>query len=337
MLISLAVKLQEKRHACRVICIANKGDLCFQAKNQGIKIASIEQISGFSLRALWRLCQLVKAENPDILHLHNGRAIIYGAIAGKILGIPCVFTRHGSGVLVTSKWLWAIINVVVAISQQAKNEMIRQNPCLKAGKVHVIINGVNIKDYETFNRTIKPSILTVGHVARLSAEKDQATLLRSFAIVVQSLAGCSVRLVIAGDGPEKVRLKILAQELGISAYVEFLGFREDIPMIVNSLDVFVLSSLTEGISLTLLEAMAASKPIVATDVGGNPEVVIDGKTGFLVPAQNPQVMADKILAILNDPDLAQRMGMAGHQRVEQIFSLDCMTEAYEKVYQEVLS
>lgn len=335
MLISLAVRLQDNGHSSRVICVANKGDLCLLAENKGVKIASVEQIKGFSLRALWRLCQLVKAERPDILHLHNGRALIYGAIAGKILGIPCVFTRHGSGVLVTSRWLWAIVNVVVAISQQAKDEMIRQNPCLKEGKVHVILNGINIKDYEAVNRTIKPAILTVGHVARLSGEKDQTTLLRSFAIVIQRLAGRSVRLVIAGDGPEKVGLEILAQKLGISAYVEFLGFREDIPAIVNSLDVFVLSSLTEGISLTLLEAMAASKPIVATDVGGNPEVVIDGKTGFLVAAQNPQVMADKILAILNDPALAQRMGMAGRQRVGQIFSLDCMTDAYEKVYQEI--
>jgi glycosyltransferase involved in cell wall biosynthesis len=166
-------------------------------------------------------------------------------------------------------------------------------------------------------------------VARLAPEKDIGTLIRAFQILVPKFS--DVELVVVGDGVERKKLEALA----LGANVRFLGSRDDIPELMRSFDVFVLASLTEGISLTLLEAMAASKPIVATNVGGNPEVVVDGVTGFLVPSQDPQAMADKILLLLNDPQLAQRMGIAGRRRVEQNFSLERMTDEYEKVYRAV--
>ncbi len=338
MIISLAHALNGKGYASPIVTIAYKGELAPQAEKLGIKVSSIGQKEGVSLMALWRLFMLIKAERPDILHLHNGRALIYGVIAAKLLGIPSIFTRHGSGPLIIPKWIWDGVTRVVTISVQAKNDQCRRNPSLRSEKVVVILNGVNIKDYEVSLKHAKDrtGVVTVGHVARLVDLKDQATLLKSFAKVIEVLGKNKARLVIAGDGPEKAMLEKLARDLGISAQVEFLGFREDIPAIVNTFDVFVLSSLTEGISLTLLEAMAASKPIVATDVGGNPEVVVNGKTGFLVPAKDPQAMADKILVLLKDPVLAKNMGAAGRRHVEEVFSLDRMTDEYIKVYRSLL-
>ncbi len=338
MIISLAVSLKAKGHETQIVCIANKGELSVQAERAGIKVESIDQKQGFLLIAVWKLCKVLWSRKPDLLHLHNSRALIYGAIAARILNIPCIFTRHGSRKIAAPKWIWDGLKSIIVISVQARLDLIKQNPCLKSDDISVILNGVNIREYVAAPARGKddPGVVTIGHVARLSPEKDQMTLLKSFARVAEVLGQQKVRLVIAGDGASRAMLERAAQDLGIAARVEFLGFREDIPAIVNTFDVFVLSSLTEGISLTLLEAMAASKPIVATDVGGNPEVVVSGTTGFLVPAKDPQAMADKILVLLKDPRLAKNMGAAGRKHAEEVFSLDRMTDDYIKVYRSVL-
>ncbi len=339
MLMGFAAALNCKEHENQIITIAYHGELASQAKSIGINVTSVDQDKYVSFSALWRLIKLLKAKRPDILHLHNGRALVYGAVAAKFLNIPCVFTRHGSGALVFPKWIWFGVKRVIAISSQARNDLLRLNPWLRSNKVSVILNGVNIRDYAVKQAPVRSEtgVMTVGHVARLSLEKDQATLLKSFARVVGVLGQHKVRLVIAGDGTERIVLEKLAQDLGVLSQVEFLGYREDIPAIISTFGVFVLSSVTEGIPLTLLEAMAASKPIVATKVGGNPEVVVDGKTGFLVPPQDPLAMAEKILVLLNDVQLSKDMGEAGRKRVRQVFSLARMTDEYEQVYQDVLS
>src|SRR5207248_2205806 len=167
-------------------------------------------------------------------------------------------------------------------------------------------------------------------VARLSPEKDIATLLQAVALIAKKTPG--FRLEIAGDGPCKPELLRLANQLGIETNVTFLGEVRDVAALLAKARLFVLSSLTEGISLTLLEAMARGLPVVTTRVGGNPEVVVEGETGLLVPPRAPAELAAAMVHLLRSPDTRRRMGQAGRCRVEQHFDVRRMVAEYEGHY-----
>ena len=141
--------------------------------------------------------------------------------------------------------------------------------------------------------------------------------------------------LVAGEGEELAVLQEEALNLGIQENVKFLGFREDVPSLLRAMDVFLLPSLSEGLPLSVLEALALQKPVVASDVGGIPEVVEDGITGYLVPPKNPQALADKILLLLRNPQLAAEFGKEGRKSVEQAFSLEHMIQEYQSLYEEL--
>ncbi|MEI8314489.1 MAG: glycosyltransferase [Verrucomicrobiota bacterium] len=207
-------------------------------------------------------------------------------------------------------------------------------------------------------------LLTIGTVARLSPEKDQKTMLQAFKLVLDQWPQPALspqlstlnpklpssnlrpltadllpipRLVIIGDGPCLAELQAAAQRLGVASHVGLLGARSDIPTQLSTFDVFTLSSITEGISLTILEAMACGIPIVASDVGGNREIVQPPLCGLIVPARDPQALAAAYLELLNDPNQRVRMGSAGCQRVGDNFSLQTMVRHYRDLYEELLN
>jgi glycosyltransferase involved in cell wall biosynthesis len=168
-------------------------------------------------------------------------------------------------------------------------------------------------------------------VARLSPEKDIATLLRAARLVAD--AHPDFRLEIAGAGPCDADLRRLADELNLRGHVQFLGEVGDVPALLARARLFVLPSQSEGISLTVLEAMATGLPVVTTLVGGNPEVVLGDTTGTLVPAADPPALADAIIRLLADPDRAQLMGRAARRRVEANFDVRAMVARYEALYE----
>ena len=170
----------------------------------------------------------------------------------------------------------------------------------------------------------------VVNVARLSSEKDPANLLRAAARV--AAADPTFRLELAGDGPLRGELSALAESLGIAGLVKFLGDVRDVPALLSRASLFVLPSKAEGISLTLLEAMATGLPVVATSVGGNPEVVVHGQTGHLVPSEDPAGLAEAILWMRRHSEDAQLMGRAGRRRVEDVFDIRAMVAQYERLY-----
>ncbi|MCK4596461.1 glycosyltransferase, partial [bacterium] len=160
-----------------------------------------------------------------------------------------------------------------------------------------------------------PNEIFVGNVARLVPVKDHQCLLRAMNLVTSVLP--HARLIIVGDGPERSRLKRLAVDLSLGERVQFLGERRDVWDLMGIFDLFVLSSLSEGVSMTLLEAMVAAKPVVATHVGGNIELINNGCNGLLVPTDDPEALTAAILRLLQDRRLAQRMGQVARQEVER--------------------
>jgi sugar transferase (PEP-CTERM/EpsH1 system associated) len=185
---------------------------------------------------------------------------------------------------------------------------------------------------------LPPTGLVVGTVGRLATVKDQATLVKGFSDCLRARPEwrSHLRLIIVGDGPERARVEACVREEGIGGLVWLTGEREDVPALLRLMDLFVLPSLGEGISNTLLEAMATGLPLIATRVGGNPELVSEGDNGLLVPAADPRSLGQAIRVYADDAGLRRRHGEAGHARVSASFDWDRCVEQYLGVYDELL-
>jgi glycosyltransferase involved in cell wall biosynthesis len=231
---------------------------------------------------------------------------------------------------------------VVAVSRDIASGVCAGN-WADPSRLHTVLNGVDLdqfqpgSDRDPVRRAlgISPGARVLGTVARLSPEKDQATLLRAFRQLARELP--SAHLMLVGDGALRSELERLARDLGLAERTHFLGERRDIASLLRAMDVFCLPSLTEGTSLTLLEAMATGLPVVATAVGGNPEVVADQVSGLLVKPGEPDQLAHALLCVFQDGQWARRLGHAGREIVRQRYSMQAMVERYAGIYQQVLS
>lgn len=342
--INLAEKINSKNYNVVICCLEGKGDLRAEAERKGIRVISADKRPGKDFLLPLRLASILKNENARIVHTHNSGPLLYGTLAAKIAQIPVVInTKHGRERRVKNNLICRLNDRIVTISEDAKKELLKVVK-LRIDKVEVIYNGIDERSYSKGKNTISEikkglkiahSDLVVGTIGRLSPEKDHFTLLLAFSEL--SRASDNVKLIVVGDGLLRRDLEAKCSELGIKDKVKFLGFRDDIAEMLSIFDVFVLSSVTEGISLTLLEAMAAGKTVVATNVGGNPEVVEDGVTGFLVPPQNPEKLAETINNLLKNRGLSQKMGEAGRNHIKENFTLERMVKEYETLYERLLN
>ena len=286
---------------------------------------------------LRQMVRLFRAGQFDVVHTHNTYPHIYGSLAARLASVPLVInTRHGQraghGWKSRTQFRWAshLVNRIIAVSDDAAQLCIKADG-VDRRKVIRIWNGIDIDDF-TFAGPATSN--TAISVARLSAEKDFPTLLRAVAIAIQDIPDLVLKLV--GDGPERARLEGLAQELNLTQHVEFLGERQDVPALLTQAGFFVTASLTEGISLTLLEAMAVGLPVIATSVGGNSEIVQAPQTGRLVSAGDPVGLAAAMVSMCRQPESWLQMGRAGRERVEKNFEVRRMVSDYEQLYRDLL-
>lgn len=283
------------------------------------------------------LSRWLKTQQIEIVHTHNTFPHINATIAAKLAGVPVVInTRHGQrlGHGWKSRWQYRIASQfadrIVTVSDDAAR-LCRENDGVPATKIQRIWNGIDLEKFNFTGPELKPVAISV---ARLSPEKDFSTLLRAVREVVNVVPEFQLR--IAGDGQERGKLEQLASDLGIREHVEFLGDRSDVPALLSQAGFFVSSSLSEGISLTLLEAMAVGLPVVATAVGGNPEIVEEGVTGQLVPSDNPNGLAEAMIAMCQRLADWPAIGECGRQRVERHFEIRRMISDYEQLYFDLL-
>ncbi|MDI6794917.1 MAG: glycosyltransferase [bacterium] len=347
---NLIRQLDAKWTSSIICCLDDAGPFGEDLKSDGWPIIELGRRSGIDWLLPWRLARLMCSHQIDIVHTHNAAPYFYGTIAAKLARIPGVIsTKHGNEERQSKRLaglcyrlLSLLNNRVVTVSDELKNYLITRGEVSPA-KVMTVVNGVDVDQYQIkIDRTGKRKELglsetdfVVGHTARLSPVKDQSTLLKAIAAAMKVFP--QIRLIIIGEGPLKAQLEVLADKLKISDKVFFLGIRRDMPEIFQIMDLFVLSSLNEGTSMTLLEAMAASLPIVATKVGGNPQIVKEGVTGLLVPVQDVEAMKRAVIFILKDRAKAEAMGEAGLRRVREKFSLKEMADIYERLYRPALA
>jgi len=332
----LVRSLDPSRFTPVVACLKELGPLARELKTSGIPVIQVPPMPRW-ISFAWpaQLVRVIRETGAEVVHMHSG-CWYKALVAARQAGVTrLVYTDHGRtfpdpSYVRALDWVCArLTDRVVAVSGELGHYLATQVG-VPASKLSVIINGIDPQRYRSGWDASPPGRLDIVCVARLAPVKDHATLLRAMRQVLAQAPQARLRLV--GDGPERAPLQALARELGIGDRVEFAGFRRDIPAVMAQCDIFALSSLSEGTSVTLLEAMAAGRPIVATGVGGTPALIRDGENGFLVPPGRPEALAQRLLQLAGDAPLRRRMGLVNRTRVEREFGLSAMVARYQQLY-----
>jgi glycosyltransferase involved in cell wall biosynthesis/cellulose synthase/poly-beta-1,6-N-acetylglucosamine synthase-like glycosyltransferase len=327
-----------RRFQLHVICLEGLGPIASKVQHSGVAVEVIGRPDTSILRSVLRLRRRLKALRPDVIHTHNEKAHIRGALASLVLfqAPALVHTRHGE----TRATGWAAFanrlavwrsGFIVSVSEKAS--AISRAEGAPAWRTRIIRNGIDMSILPVAPRE-DASRSRVVAIGRLTPVKDFATMLRAARIVAD--ADPAFHLDVIGDGPSRPALERLRHELRLQRHVTFHGASNNVMGVLSGARLFVQSSLSEGISLTLLEAMAGGVPIVATDVGGTPEVLEDGVTGMLVSPGDPAAFAAAMLRVLHDDRLAESMSTAARTRAERDFNVDKMTASYEALYEEAV-
>ena len=336
LLVEFARHADRERYRLHFVCLEGRGKLADEVESLGCPVESLGKPPGVRPALVLKLARLFRRLRVDVVHTHNEPGCIYGIPAARLARIPLTLnTRHGQGLPNGTRaarlftCTARLAGRVVCVSKDAADLSIRSG--LSERRVTTILNGIDTQKF-AFRGPCPAGPAIV--VARLAEVKNIDTLIRAVAVVRGQIP--QFRLRIVGDGPCRDSLEALAAALDIRDYVAFTGEADNVPELLAQASMFVLPSLSEGVSLSLLEAMATGLPVVATSVGGNVEVVQDAQTGFLVPAQDSAALARAIVRLAADPELSGRMGAAGRRRVETMFDVRAMVRAYQHLYQEYL-
>ena len=347
MLLSLADSLDRAVYR-PVFCLLQPGWLADEARARSYPTYVLPLEHTVDVGWIGRVLYLLKHERVDLIHAHEFAMNTYGALLSVLTGVPCVTTIHGKNYS-SDKWhrraayrLVAHRTKMIAVSDDIKS-FLAAAVGVSARHIATIPNGIHIERYaatdaaKTKFRTelgLSRHQPVVGAIGRLEPVKGHTHLLTAAQRVCARYP--ETVFVLAGQGPLRDPLEQQANALGIARNMRFLGYRDDVATVLAGLDVFVLPSLSEGLPLSLLEAMAASKPIVASNVGGIPEVIRDGENGLLAAPATPTELADRILMLLADPSRAHFLAENARALVSARFGMTAMVGAYEDLYRQLL-
>jgi sugar transferase (PEP-CTERM/EpsH1 system associated) len=325
-------------------------------KNDAVQVYCLNKKPGQDFAVYVRLWKLLRAIKPDILHTRNLSAL-EAQLSGLLAGIKHrVHGEHGRDIddvdgtnpryVLLRRLFRPVVQRYIPMSKDLESWLITQIK-VPPKKITQVYNGVDLSRFKLSGEKplalLPPDFRTarlmlIGTVGRLDPVKDQITLVQAFIHLIKTGPELrnKARLVVVGAGSLLPKLRELSLEAGMDELIWFAGERHDVADIMQTLDLFVLPSINEGISNTILEAMATALPVIATDVGGNPELVINGQTGYLVPKQNPIAMATAFKRYLETPDLLAIHGKAGRDRCVSTFSLNRMITDYVNIYDNLL-
>ena len=353
-LVDLCRALRKRGVSLTVIYLKGDGYWVNELELMGVKIVPLKARRYADPGAVLRLRKAVANARPDIVHAHMPPAELYAVLALRGMErVRLVVSKHndqepfyrGPGSALIERFSARRAHAVIAISEAVRSYFATAWPAklgyklvtVRYGLTPIADDAAEVGAARALRQEwgIGEDDILYGTVARLVEQKSIPTLLRAFGDL-RNRADASVRLVLVGQGPLESELRALADELGISDVVVWAGFRTDIPAVMRSLDVFVLSSIYEGFGLVLLEAMEASLPIVASKISAIPEIVVEGETGYLVPSRDPQALADAMALMLAKAE-RRLLGQAGHDRLLSDFVVDRMADETMSVYRGVLS
>jgi glycosyltransferase involved in cell wall biosynthesis len=332
------------------VCLDDLGTLGTQLRAEGFPVHVVERRPGIDLRCVRRLGRLLRDEQVDVIHAHQYTPFFYSLLARLFYRrAPVLFMEHGRTFpdyrrpkrVLANRLLLRRRDRVVAVGESVRQALI-QNEGIAGQRVSVIYNGVDLSPFErSFPRAavrgelqVEPDDFVILQVARLDALKDHATALRALRRVLARIP--HARLLLAGEGPElrAIREQVARENLGDQ--VRLLGLRSDVPRLLAAADLCLLSSVSEGIPLTIIEAMGAGLAVVSTAAGGVAEVVEHGQTGLLAAVRDDYGLAEAIVRLQHDRALRTAMGERGRQRAFERFSEPGMHAAYAHLYREMI-
>ncbi|WP_448547403.1 TIGR03088 family PEP-CTERM/XrtA system glycosyltransferase [Thalassotalea fusca] len=330
----------EKNYQHVIISLTDANQFSQDALHEPVDVYCLNKRPGSDLSVHGKLFKLLRKIKPNILHTYNLATIEYHPIA-RLAGVKGhIHAEHGRDINdpegknkkhnLLRRLMSPFLHYYIAVSENLFH-WLKDEVNIPGSKVKLIHNGINTNK---FNLPKVPATqLRLSIIARLSPIKDHANLIDGFNVLKQDLGIDALpQLNIIGDGPLKTELEAKVSKYQLANNIKFLGARDDIAQLLSQTDVFVLSSIAEGIPMTILEAMSSSTPIIATAVGGIPEVVTDGVEGQLVEKQNSTALAEAIKLYIAQPERIQSQGVAARQRVVEEFSEESMVEQYSKCY-----
>lgn len=357
-LVNIINRLPDDKYQHAIVCMTDHNEFSNRL-NKPVDIYDMHKKPGKDLMLYFRLWKLFKKIKPDIVHSRNLSAL-ESQLPAFLTGVPIrIHGEHGRDVhdldgsnkryQQIRKFFRTIINYYIPLSKDLENYLINTIQVNK-NKITTICNGVDTDKFN-FHKPIdkaisdlpedfiKENTILIGTVGRLEEVKDQSNLLEAFIELLKTpkVFNKDVKLILVGDGSLRKKIQKRIEVAGIEDKVWLAGARDKIAEIMNLMTIFVLPSLAEGISNTILEAMACGLPVIATNVGGNAELIKDGQTGFIVPASDPHAIKEKILQYIEAPDLLQEHGQSARRRIKEKFSITKMVQSYSEVYIKLLN
>lgn len=344
-LLDLVVRLDRDRFEPHVACLKGRGALERDFRQAGVPLHALEMRGPWDLRGFARLIGLLGRERPRILHTLLFHANLAGRIAAWLCGTPCIVSAirvcevERRSHLVLDYWTHWMVDREICVGDRVL-EFTHRFARLPREKLLSIPNGLDPGPYEKLDRSLRSELgvsedaFLVSSVGRITAQKDPETLLDAAALVCRKRSG--VLFAHAGTGERKAAFARSVEERGLQGRFRLLGWRSDVSRLLGASDLYVLTSRWEGMPHTVLEAMAAGVPVVATAVGSVPEMVNQGQTGLLVPPGSPERLAEAILRLADDPLLRRQMSERGRKKLLAGFTADAVSRKHQELYQELL-
>jgi glycosyltransferase involved in cell wall biosynthesis len=335
------------------------------AEARGVKIETLPALHReigllHDAQAILRLARLIRQERPTILHTHTAKAGAVGRIAAVLAGTArppiIVHTFHGHvlrgyfnpfttfAFRMLERWLARVTTALIAVSPEVRDDLVRLHVA-PASKFTIIRLGIELEertdtDEETRRETrrqlgMAPDAFVVGWVGRMTAVKRTDDVIRALRGLVGR--GVDAYLCLVGDGPDREHLERYAHELGVVKRCLFLGYQEDVSQFYGAMDALILPSMNEGTPVSVIEALAAQRPAVATRVGGTPDVIRDGVDGFLVEVGDVDALSDRLAELAADPERRARMGADGRERVLGRYAVERLVDDIDRLYRELLA
>jgi glycosyltransferase involved in cell wall biosynthesis len=332
------------------LCLDAMGSLGAELIDKGFIVEVVYRQPGFDYKCAGRIARFLDTHDVKLVHAHQYAPFFYTSIARMFKwNCPILFTEHGRDYpdyrrpkrVLANRLLLRRHDRVIAVGEHVREALV-DNEGIPISRVEVIHNGVDVQRFNPArpNRlSVRASLglrekeIGVIQVARLNRLKDYETAIRTMQIVCRSAP--NVRYFIVGEGEERTKIEAMIRDVNMENQIRMLGLREDVAELLEGMDIFLLTSVSEGIPLTLIEAMSAQLPCVATRVGGIPEVVHDGTTGVLSDSGDCNKLSEALLKLIQSPSVRQRMGECGRKRAMELFQSDRMLGQYKVLYAQL--
>lgn len=327
-----------------VVCYSSKGNLWEEfTKHKEIELIDFSIESKYQFSAIQKITKIIRAKKVDLIHTQGpGSTDFFASCASRLAKIPLIVTRP----LMLEDWIRPNLNKkiyaffdkftlnhassVIAVSK-AGVKYLTENSKLSKQKITLIYNGVDINVFAPSPKAgDNDDSLCIGTCAQLTSYKGWPDFLRVIYLIKNKFP--KLKCIIVGDGPLKGEVLNRAHSMGIFDMIDLVGFKKDVTHYLQKMDIFLMTSWSEGLPVAIIEAMAAGLPVVATSVGGVPELVIHGETGYLGPPNNPEVIAKYASMLLENKELRKKLGKSGRERVKEHFIIQKMVSEYEKIY-----